>query len=71
MHCAGTTPDQGSEEGQLHPLKTGNLRIELQFAQVLTRVINVIVLAEFDNQIEIKALREIITDYWKKNHVGS
>ena len=57
------TPDQGSEEGRLHPIKTGNLRIELQFAQVLARVINVIVFAEFDNQIEINGLREIITDY--------
>ena len=27
------TADQGSEEGQLHPIKTGSLRIELQFAQ--------------------------------------
>ena len=57
------TPDQGSEEGQLHPIKTGSLRIELQFAQALATVINVIVFAEFDNQIEINSLREIITDY--------
>lgn len=57
------TPDQGSEEGQLHPIKTGNLRIELQFAEALAQVINVLVFAEFDNQIEINSLREIITDY--------
>ena len=36
------TADQGSEEGQLHPIKTGSLRIELQFAQALAAVINVI-----------------------------
>ena len=57
------TADQGSEEGQLHPIKTGNLRIDLQFAEALTAVINVIVFAEFDNQVEINSIREIITDY--------
>ena len=57
------TADQGSEEGQLHPMKTGSLRIELQFAQTLAAVINVIVFAEFDNQIEINSLGEIVTDY--------
>ena len=57
------TADQGSEGGQLHPIKTGNLRIELQFARALGTVINVLVFAEYDNQIEINSLREIITDY--------
>ena len=57
------TADQGSEEAQLHPIKTGSLRIELQFAEALGTVINVIVFAEFDNQIEINSLKEIITDY--------
>jgi hypothetical protein len=57
------TPDQGSEGGHLHPIRTGNLRIELQFARSLAQVINVLVFAEFDNQIEINSLREIITDY--------
>lgn len=57
------TPDQGSEEIQLHPIKTGNVRLELQFANPLPSVINVIVYAEFDNQITINSLREVITDY--------
>ena len=57
------TADQGSEGGQLHPIKTGNLRIELQFARALAAVVNVLVFAEYDNQIEINSLREIITDY--------
>lgn len=57
------TADQGCEEGQLHPIKTGNLRIDLQFAQALPTVVNVIVYAEFDNQIEINGLREVIKDY--------
>ena len=57
------TADQGSEEGQLHPIKTGNLRIDLQLAAALAYAINVIGYAEFDNQIEINGFREIITDY--------
>jgi hypothetical protein len=57
------TADQGSEEGQLHPIKTGNMRIDLQFSEGLPGPINVIVYAEFDNQIEINTIREIITDY--------
>ena len=63
MWGCNLTADQGSEEGQLHPIKTGSLRIELQFAQALATVINVFVFAEFDNQIEINSLREIVTDY--------
>ncbi|XP_053388199.1 uncharacterized protein F54H12.2-like [Mercenaria mercenaria] len=47
------TADQGCEEGQPHPIKTGNLRIDFQFAQQLPSVVNVIVYAKFDNQIEI------------------
>ena len=64
------TADQGSEDGQLHP--TGSLRIELQFAPALAAVINVIVFAEFDSQIEINSLREIITDYqsWYQQKKG-
>lgn len=57
------TPDQGSEETQMHPIKTGNLRLELQFANPLPKVINVIVFAEYDNQITINSLREVILDY--------
>ena len=57
------TADQGSEECHLHPIKTGNLRFDLQFGANLTEAINVIVFAEFDNQIEINSLREVITDY--------
>ena len=57
------TADQGSEEGQLHPIRTGNLRIETQFATALVHAINVIVYAEYDNQIEINGFREVITDY--------
>ena len=42
------TPDQGADQSHLHPIKTGNLRVELQFARALDKTINVIVYAEFD-----------------------
>ena len=57
------TPDQGAEEDVLHPIKTGNIRMELQFAEALADTINVVVYAEFDNLIEINHLREVITDF--------
>lgn len=57
------TPDQGADQDHLHPIKTGNLRLELQFASALEDTVNVIVYAEFDNLIEINGLREVITDY--------
>ena len=57
------TPDQGADQGHLHPIKTGNLRLELQFARALNSTINVIVYAEFDNRIDINGIREVITDY--------
>ena len=56
------TPDQEADQGHLHPIKTGNLRLELQFAGALS-TINVIMYAEFDNRIDINGIREVITDY--------
>ena len=57
------TPDQGADEGHQHPIRTGNLRVELQFAEALPTTVNVIAYAEFDSQIEINNLREVITDF--------
>ena len=57
------TPDQGSDEGHFHPIKSGQLRVELQFAEALLDTVNVILYAEFDNTIEINSLREVILDY--------
>ena len=57
------TQDQGADQGHLHPMKSGNLRIELQFTKSLPTTVKVILYAEFDNLIEINALREVVTDY--------
>ena len=55
-------PDQAADQSYLHPLKTVNLKMELQFATLLAKTINVLVYAEFDNLIEINGLREVTTD---------
>ena len=47
------TPDQAADQSHLHPIKTGNLRLELQFATALAETFNVLVYPEFDNLIEI------------------
>ena len=57
------TPDQGADQGHLHPMKSGYLRIELKFTKSLPATVNVIVYTEFDNLIEINGLREVVTDY--------
>ncbi len=51
------------ELGTFHLIKTGNLKLEMHFADVLARTINVIVYAEFDNVIEIDRHRQILFDY--------
>ena len=57
------TSDQRADQSHLQPIKTGNLRVETQFARTLDKTINIIEYAEFDNLIEINGLREAITDY--------
>lgn len=57
------TADQGSEEGHLHPIKQGVLTIEMAFSEALAHAVNVIIYAEYDNQIVINGRREIITDF--------
>ena len=51
------------ELGTFHLIKTGNLKLEIHFAEVLARTINVVVYAEFDNVIEIDRHRQILFDY--------
>ena len=35
------TPDQAADQSHLHPIKTGNLRLELQFATLLAKTYSV------------------------------
>ena len=57
------TTDQNAHKDQFHLLKTGNMCIELQFNTALTKTINCIVYAEFDNVVEINKKREVNHDY--------
>lgn len=45
--------------GHGQPLQDGNLRVELKFNAALTKAINVVAMAIFDDQIEISRLRKV------------
>ena len=57
------TTDQNAHKDQFHLIKTGNMRIELQFNTALAHTINCIVYGEFDNVLEINKAREVTVDY--------
>lgn len=57
-----STPDLDDSE-HVNLVKKGSVRLELRFAEALPNTINVIVLAEFDNLIEIDRNRQVLFDY--------
>nr|XP_022311169.1 uncharacterized protein F54H12.2-like [Crassostrea virginica] len=57
------TKDQEAQLDKFHIIKTGILRIELQFAQHTTDTLNCVVYAEFDNLLEINKQREVSIDF--------
>ena len=50
-------------DGHFNEMKSGPMRLELHFAKPLPNTINVIVLAEFENTIEINNSRSVLFDY--------
>ena len=56
------TPDLDGED-HFTPVRSGPLRLEIQFAKPLPETINVIILAEFENTISINKSRNILFDY--------
>ena len=50
-------------DGHSNLIKTGNLRIEMQFTTSLRTTTNIVVYAEFDNIIEIDRSRNVLFDY--------
>ena len=52
-----------SHGDHFHLLKTGSLRLEINFKRPLPSMINIIVYAEFENVIEIDKARNVIVDY--------
>ena len=58
------TPDLSAQfAGHWNLVKNGTMRIEVQFEKTLTKTINCILYAEFDNVLEIDAARQIIVDF--------
>ena len=44
-------------------VKSGNIRVEVRFQTALSKTINCLVYAEFDNVLEIDSARQIVTDF--------
>ena len=63
LWCIDFTKDQEAQLDKFHLIQTGNLRIELQFAQNTTETLNCVVYAEFDKLLEINKQREVNIDY--------
>ena len=57
------TPDLSSDSEVHGHLTRGNLRIELGFADALTKTVTLIVYGEFDNCILVDRNRNVITDF--------
>ncbi|XP_028514631.1 uncharacterized protein F54H12.2 [Exaiptasia diaphana] len=62
IFCFDLTPDL-SNGAHYNLIRKGNLRLELQFAKTLPRSTNIIVLAEFENLIEIDNQRNVLFDF--------
>ena len=63
LWCVDFTKDQEAQTDKFHLIQTGNLRVEVQFAANLTRTLNCVVYAVFDNLLEINKQREVSIDY--------
>ena len=50
-------------DGHFNEVKSGPLRLEIHFGQPLPNTINVVILAEFENTIEINHDRNVLFDY--------
>ena len=56
-------PDMSIGGGYAQPMREGNLRLEINFTDSTTALMNVIVWAVFDSKIEITRMREVLVDY--------
>lgn len=58
------TPDLSAHfAGHWNLVKNGTIRVEVRFDKPLTKTINCILYAEFDNVLEIDASRQVIVDF--------
>lgn len=63
LRCVDFTKDQEAQLDKFHLIETGNLRIEVQFADYTTETLNCLVYAEFENLLKINKQREVNIDY--------
>lgn len=61
LFCFDLTPDLG-ESDHFSLIKSGNVRLAMNFAEDLRNTINVIVYAEFQNVLEIDRNRNVFYD---------
>jgi hypothetical protein len=62
LFCFDLTPDLG-ESTHFSLIKTGSVRLSLNFAEALANTINVIVYAEFQNVLEVDKSRNVHYDF--------
>ena len=61
--CFNLTPDLDYEDDHYSSTKTGNLDVSVSFQQGAPQPLTMIVLAEFDNTIEVDRYRQVFLDY--------
>ena len=62
LYAFDLTPDM-TEGSHVDPIKHGNVRMDIHFAQALAETVNVIVYAEYDNIIQVDRARNIVLDF--------
>ena len=64
LYAFNFTPDLMC--GDVYALeKSGNLRMEIKFAKPLTHTVNVVILAEFQNLMQMDMTRSVVFDFAK------
>ena len=65
------TPDSSANHlTHYNLLKHGNVRLEVHFAERLSTTVNGIVYTEYENILELDALRQLILDWLTQHHHG-
>lgn len=63
LYAFDLTPDTSNQGTHRHLMKTGSLRLELNFQKVLTKSVTVMMFGILDAKLEITKLREVIMSY--------
>ena len=63
LYAYDLTPDASNQGSHRHLVKTGSLRLELNFAKPLPKPITVMLFAVIDTKLEITQLRDVVMSY--------